>query len=132
MIAVNFVLVITVMASVDAHPYEASSAMKQHSRVKRQIPDGPDGAPDIDDPTDPKYQELAQESFDKYRETHSGGQIIVKDIIVTKATKQIVGGYVYRFSFIVFPIYGDALTCYSKIFVNLENQKEFVTVNCDN
>ncbi|XP_063387362.1 uncharacterized protein LOC134673321 [Cydia fagiglandana] len=127
MIAVYFVLVITVLASVDAHPYEASSAMKQHSRVKRQIP----GAPGIEDPTDPKYQELAQESFDKYRETHSAGQIVVKDIIVTKATKQLVAGDMYRLSFIVFPIYGDALHCYSEIYVNLENQKKF-TVNCDN
>ncbi|XP_063539377.1 uncharacterized protein LOC134748514 [Cydia strobilella] len=121
------VLVIIVLASVDANLFEASSAIKQKSRVKRQKL----GAPEIQDPTDPKYHKLAQESFEKYRETHSAGQIIVKDIIVTKATRQLVAGDMYRLSFTVFPNYGDEINCYSEVYEKLDHQKEF-TVNCDN
>ncbi|XP_061721877.1 uncharacterized protein LOC133528504 [Cydia pomonella] len=134
MTPVYFVLVVTfvtVLVSIDAHSFvrEASSAITQHSRMKRQLV----GAPEIQDPTKPEYKKLAQESFEKYRATHSAGQIIVKDIIVTKATRQLVSGYMHRLTFIVFPNYGNELKCYSEVYEEFQNKKFTVTsVYCDN
>ncbi|XP_061722035.1 uncharacterized protein LOC133528605 [Cydia pomonella] len=115
-----FVLLVAALVSATAHPIE-------ESKVKRQVP----GGEQLQDPNDPKYKELAQESFEKYRVTNPGGQIDVKDLKVTRVTRQVVGGFKTRIDFTVTPANGDIITCHSEILEQAWLNKKEIDVNCN-
>ncbi|XP_063367633.1 uncharacterized protein LOC134656047 [Cydia amplana] len=120
MTTLYFVLILAVVASATAHPVE-------ESRVKRQAL----GGESLQDPNDPKYKKLAEESFEKYRVTNPGGQINVKDLKVTKVTTQVVAGSKTRIDFTVTPTNGDVITCHSEIFEQAWLNKKEIDVNCN-
>ncbi|XP_063627593.1 uncharacterized protein LOC134799124 [Cydia splendana] len=115
-----FVLLLAALASATAHPNE-------ESRVKRQVL----GGESLQDPNDPKYKKLAEESFQKYRVTNPGGQIDVKDIKVTRVTEQVVAGFKTRIDFTVTPANGDVITCHSEILEPATLNKKQIDVNCN-
>ncbi|XP_063367191.1 uncharacterized protein LOC134655680 [Cydia amplana] len=82
------------------------------------------------DPEDPKYRKLAQESLDKYRTTLVGGQLNVKEFKVTKVTTQVVSGTKTFIDFTVFPTNGDEITCHSEIWEQSWLNKKDIDVNC--
>ncbi|XP_047994587.1 uncharacterized protein LOC125232838 [Leguminivora glycinivorella] len=68
------------------------------------------------DPSDPEYKRLAEESFKKYKMTNRYiGNFIVKEIRVTKVTTQVVSGVLYRIDFMAIPTKGIGALCHSEI-----------------
>ncbi|XP_061722036.1 uncharacterized protein LOC133528606 [Cydia pomonella] len=114
-----FVLFATLLARV--------AYTSELSRVKRQVP----GGVALQDPNDPKYKELAQESFEKYRVTNPGGQIDVKDLKVTRVTRQVVAGYKTIIDFTVTPTNGEVITCHSVIVEQAWLKKKDIDVDCN-
>ncbi|XP_063627525.1 uncharacterized protein LOC134799080 [Cydia splendana] len=82
------------------------------------------------DPEDPKYRKLAQESLEKYRATLVGGQLNVKELKVTKVATQVVSGTKTFIDFTVFPTNGDEIKCHSEIWEQLWLNKKDIDVNC--
>ncbi|XP_047994451.1 cystatin-like protein [Leguminivora glycinivorella] len=83
------------------------------------------------DPNDPKYIQLAHESFAKYCETNPGGPIDVKEIKVIGASHQVVAGSMTRITFAVEPANGEIFTCYAKIWEQPWLNKKEIEVTCD-
>ncbi|XP_063539024.1 uncharacterized protein LOC134748233 [Cydia strobilella] len=82
------------------------------------------------DPEDPTYRKLAQESLEKYRATLVGGQLNVKELKVTRVATQVVSGTKTFIDFTVFPTNGDKITCHSEIWEQLWLNKKDIDVNC--
>ncbi|XP_061722026.1 uncharacterized protein LOC133528598 isoform X2 [Cydia pomonella] len=82
------------------------------------------------DPGNPKYKRLAEESLKKYRMSHNLRKFTLKELRVTKATSQVVSGVILRIDFKAIPTNGDALQCHSEILEQPWLQNKNIEVNC--
>ncbi|XP_063627530.1 uncharacterized protein LOC134799083 isoform X1 [Cydia splendana] len=82
------------------------------------------------DPGDPKYKRLAEESFKKYRRSHNLREFTLKELRVTKATSQVVSGVIIRIDFKAIPTKGNALQCHSEILEQPWLKNKNIEVKC--
>ncbi|XP_061722025.1 uncharacterized protein LOC133528598 isoform X1 [Cydia pomonella] len=80
-------------------------------------------------PTDPKYKQLATESFEKYQQIN--GFIKVKELKVNKVTTQEVSGVITRIDFNVIPTIGKSFSCHSRIIEQEWIHNKIFSVSCD-
>ncbi|XP_013170858.1 PREDICTED: uncharacterized protein LOC106120164 [Papilio xuthus] len=99
----------------------------QDKRRKRQIP----GGAFEQNPNDPKYLELANESMQKYLET-TGNSRPHKVVEVEKVTTQVVSGTLTEIHFKILPAQGtgDVISCLSKVWEQSWLKKKDIDVNC--
>ncbi|KPJ01501.1 Putative cysteine proteinase CG12163 [Papilio xuthus] len=99
----------------------------QVKRRKRQIP----GGAFEQNPNDPKYLELANESMQKYLET-TGNSRPHKVVEVEKVTTQVVSGTLTEIHFKILPAQGtgDVISCLSNVWEQIWLKKKDIDVNC--
>ncbi|XP_063387659.1 uncharacterized protein LOC134673591 [Cydia fagiglandana] len=99
--------------------------------VMCQLNDEKIGGQNEEDPKDPKYKQLAEESFQKYRKTHIGPLFVVKEIKVTRVTTQVVAGVATKLDFRVITDSSDMYHCHSEVLEQSWIQIKNITVICD-
>nr|BAH59606.2 cysteine proteinase inhibitor precursor [Manduca sexta]BAI44279.1 cysteine proteinase inhibitor precursor [Manduca sexta] len=101
----------------------------QKYRAKRETPVGGIQA---QDPNDPIFQSLAEESMQKYLQS-IGSTKPHKVVRVVKATTQVVSGSMTRIEFVISPSdgnSGDVISCYSEVWEQPWRHKKEITVDC--
>ncbi|KAG6460847.1 hypothetical protein O3G_MSEX012250 [Manduca sexta] len=101
----------------------------QKYRAKRETPVGGIQA---QDPNDPKFQSLAEESMQKYLQS-IGSTKPHKVVRVVKASTQVVAGSMTRIEFVISPSdgnSGDVISCYSEVWEQPWMNKKEITVDC--
>ncbi|XP_068619318.1 uncharacterized protein [Battus philenor] len=96
-------------------------------RSKRQLT----GAPIEKNPNDPKYIQLATESMQKYLQT-TGNPFPHRIVTIDRVTSQVVAGTMIEIYFKIVPVQstGDVISCHSKIWEQVWNNKKDIDVSC--
>ncbi|KOB77476.1 Cathepsin F-like protease [Operophtera brumata] len=98
------------------------------SRAKRGLP----GGETEQDPNDPKYRKLAEESIQEYLKSN-GKTNLLELLSIDRVTTQVVAGSLTRLDFKISPAdksKGDVISCHSSIWVQSWLKKKEITVNC--
>ncbi|XP_063627546.1 uncharacterized protein LOC134799090 [Cydia splendana] len=105
-------------------PLNKLSASANRPKVNDDV-DERVGGQTNEDPKDPKYKKLAEESFKRYLQSHTNIKINIKTVTVDRVTTQVVAGTMIRIYFHVDPITGSTIPCKSEIWEKVDNKLDF-------
>ncbi|XP_063387660.1 uncharacterized protein LOC134673592 [Cydia fagiglandana] len=116
---------------------EASRSLKNPAMIAKLTckiangePENEPGGLETRNPKDPKYKELAIESFKKYQQTNKKKLKIIA-LVVKKVTVQVVSGVITRIEFIVVSTKGNKYACHSRITQQKWVNNKDIRVTCD-